>query len=178
MQAEGADQVWVELYTSVADNGSWWICILPSSPFRWIDWSVCSALTLRGPHGIESQQPTVGTCRSVHSLLIPFPSLSHFSTSLSAFSLCVCQVTSAVSLFVSLWTVAHQAPQSMGFSRQEYWSGLPFPPPGDLPDPGIKPVSLVSPALAGGFFTTSTAWETLEHFLGHLEKLFIYLWWC
>ena len=79
---------------------------------------------------------------------------------------------------MSLWTVAHQSPQSMGFSRQEYWSGLPFPPPGDLPDSGIEPVSLVSPVLAGGFFTTSTAWETLEHFLGHLEKLFIYLWWC
>ncbi|ELR60425.1 hypothetical protein M91_18992, partial [Bos mutus] len=47
-----------------------------------------------------------------------------------------------------------QAPLSMGFPRQEYWSGLPFPTPGDLPDPGIKPASLVSPALAGGFFTT------------------------
>ena len=53
------------------------------------------------------------------------------------------------------WTIAHQAPLCMGFSRQEYWSGLPCPPPGDLPYPGIKPVSLRSPALAGGFFTTS-----------------------
>ena len=52
-----------------------------------------------------------------------------------------------------------QAPLSMRFSRQEYWSGLPCPPPGDLPDPGIKPTSLMSPALAGGFFTTSTTWE-------------------
>ena len=52
------------------------------------------------------------------------------------------------------WTVAHQAPLSMGFSREEYWSGLPFPPPGDLPDPGIEPMSPVSPALAGGCFTT------------------------
>ncbi|ELR53965.1 hypothetical protein M91_16140, partial [Bos mutus] len=49
-----------------------------------------------------------------------------------------------------------QALLSMGFSRQEYWSGLPFPPPGDLPDLGIEPMSLISPALAGGFFTTST----------------------
>ena len=47
----------------------------------------------------------------------------------------------------------------MGFSRQEYWSGLPCPPPGDLPDPGIEPVSLLSPALAGGFFTISATWE-------------------
>ena len=49
---------------------------------------------------------------------------------------------------------AQQAPLSLGFSRQEYWSGLPFPSPGNLPDPGIKPASLVSPALAGRFFTT------------------------
>ena len=61
---------------------------------------------------------------------------------------------SPVWLFVIPPTVAHQAPLSMGFSRQEYWSGLPFPPSGDLRDPGIKPVSPVSPGLAGGFFTT------------------------
>ena len=53
------------------------------------------------------------------------------------------------------WTVAHQAPLSMGFSRQEYWSGLPFPTPRDLPNPGIEPEFLKSPALAGGFFTLS-----------------------
>ena len=53
--------------------------------------------------------------------------------------------------FATPWTVAHQAPLSMGFPRQEYWSGLPFPPPGNLPNPGIEPVSL---ALAGRFFTT------------------------
>ena len=53
---------------------------------------------------------------------------------------------------------SHQAPQFMGFSRQ-YWSGLPCPPPGDLPDSGIKLTSLTSPALAGGFFTTSSTWE-------------------
>ena len=54
---------------------------------------------------------------------------------------------------------AHQASLSMGFSRQEYWSELPCPPPGDLPHPGIKPASLGSPALAGRFFTTSATWE-------------------
>ena len=57
---------------------------------------------------------------------------------------------SRVRLFVTLGTVARQAPLSMGFSRQEYWSGLPFPPPADLPDPGIKPASPVSPALPMG----------------------------
>ena len=51
------------------------------------------------------------------------------------------------------WTVAHQAPLFMEFLRQEYWSGLPFPPPGELPQPGIEPTSSVSPPLAGGFFT-------------------------
>ena len=57
-------------------------------------------------------------------------------------------------------TVAHQAPLSMEFSRQDYWSGLPFPFPGDLPGPGIEPTSLESPVLAGGFFISSATWET------------------
>ena len=52
------------------------------------------------------------------------------------------------------WAIAHQAPLTMGFSRQEYWRGLPFPSPGDLPNPRIEPTSLMSPALAGRFFTT------------------------
>ena len=64
-----------------------------------------------------------------------------------------------VQFFATLWTLACKAPLSMGFSRQEYWSGLPCPPPGDLPNPGIKPASRMSPALAGGFFTTRTTWE-------------------
>ena len=57
-------------------------------------------------------------------------------------------------IFATPWTVARQAPVSMQFPSQEYWSWLPFPPPGDLPDPGIEPASLASPELAGGFFTT------------------------
>ena len=67
---------------------------------------------------------------------------------------------SHVQLFATPWTIACQAPLSMGFSRQEYWSGLPFPSPGDFPNPGIKPASRMSPALAGRFFTTSDTWET------------------
>ena len=63
-------------------------------------------------------------------------------------------VLSCVQLSATLWTVACQAPLFMGFPRQEYWSGLPFPPPGDLPDPGIKPAFSVSLMLAGRFFTT------------------------
>ena len=65
---------------------------------------------------------------------------------------CVCVLS--CDSFMAPWTGARQAPLSMGFSRQKYWSGLPFPPPGDLPDPGIEPVSLMSPALGGGFFAT------------------------
>ena len=66
-------------------------------------------------------------------------------------ALVVVQSLSCAQIFVTSWTVACQTPLSMAFPRQEYWKGLPFPPPGDLPDPGIKPAS---PALAGGFFTT------------------------
>ena len=64
-----------------------------------------------------------------------------------------------VQLFVTLWTIAHQTPLSMGFSRREYWSGLLCPPPGALPHPGIEPASLLSPALAGRFFTIRVTWE-------------------
>ena len=62
---------------------------------------------------------------------------------LDCYLLCIlhAQSLSRVQLFATPWTVAHQAPLSVGFSRQDYWSGLPFPPPGDLPDPGIEPVS-------------------------------------
>ena len=67
---------------------------------------------------------------------------------------CRILLLSHVRLFATLWTIAHQASQSMGFSRQKYCSGLSFPTPRDLPDPGIKHTSLVSPALAGNFFTT------------------------
>ena len=63
---------------------------------------------------------------------------------------------SCVQLFATPWTAAHQAPPSMGFSRQEYWSRMPCPPPGDLPHPGIE---LKSPALAGRFFTSKAPWE-------------------
>ena len=67
---------------------------------------------------------------------------------------------SCVQLFVTPWTIAHQAPLSMGLSRQENWSGLPFPPPGDLPDPGIKPSSHVF--CIGAFFTTTVIWEACD----------------
>ena len=90
---------------------------------------------------------------------------------------CVCVCVCVLSHFscvqfcpIILWTVAHQAPLSMGFYRQEYWSGSPCPPPGDLPDPGMEPASLMSPALAGRFFTTNTSWEA------QISYMYTYIW--
>ena len=68
---------------------------------------------------------------------------------------------SVVSNFPTPWTVAHQAPLSMGFSQQEYWSGLPLPSPGDLPTPGTEPTFPESPALSDGFLTTEPPGKTL-----------------
>ena len=68
------------------------------------------------------------------------------------------------------WTVAHQAPLSMEFSRQEYWSGLPFPSPGDLLNPGVELMPLVSPAIAGGFFTTELPGKSLQSTLKEVSK--------
>ena len=77
---------------------------------------------------------------------------------------CVLSCFSHIQLFETAWTVVHQAPLFMGFSRQEYWSGLSFPSPEDLPNAGIEPMSLMSLELASlafthGYFTTSTIWE-------------------
>ena len=77
-----------------------------------------------------------------------------------------CKVILVVSLRPSR-TVARQAPPSMGFSGQEYWSGVPFPSPGN-PDPGIKSLPLTSPALAGGLFTTSASWEAIDSYYASL----------
>ena len=71
--------------------------------------------------------------------------------------MCVCQLSHR--LFETLWTMAHQAPLSMGFSRQEYWSGLPCPPLGDLPNPVIKPASFISPVLQADALPPSATWE-------------------
>ena len=70
--------------------------------------------------------------------------------------MCVLSHFSRVRLFSTPWTVVRQAPLSVGFSRQEYWNGLPFPPPGDLPNPGTESVSPKFPALTGRLLTTST----------------------
>ena len=72
---------------------------------------------------------------------------------------CVCESLSLVQLFATPWMTVQKAPLSMGISRQEYWSGFPFPPPRNLPDLGIEPESLTPPALAARFFITSATWE-------------------
>ena len=134
----------------------------------WLPWVIQQILSGSFTYGIVSFHVTL----SIHlilSLLPPAVSISLLSMSvssllpwkkihqchLSRFHIYVLKVKvkslSRVWLFVTLWTVAHQAPPSMGFSRQEYWSGLPFPSPGDLSDPGIKPRS---PALQAGALTS------------------------
>ena len=113
-------------------------------------------------NGEEIQKIEIICIKSPLSIYI----YTHIYTLHRAGSLCCLAETapasksfSHVQLFVTSGTIARQAPLSMGFSRQEYRTGSPYPPPGDRPNPGIKPVSLMSPALAGGFFTTSATWE-------------------
>ena len=77
--------------------------------------------------------------------------------------MCLLSHFSHVQLCATQGTVAHQAPLSMGFSRQEYWSGLPCPPAGDLPNPGIEPASLTSLALVGGSLSLAPPGKTLQH---------------
>ena len=78
-------------------------------------------------------------------------------------NVCLCALVHGVQLSVTPWTVVHQSPLSMQFFRQEYWNGLPFPTLGDLPNPGIKSVSLLSLALAGRFFTTVPPGKSSQH---------------
>ena len=80
---------------------------------------------------------------------------------------------SVMSNSATQWTVACETPLSMGFFRQEYWSELPCPPLGDLPDSGIEPMSLMSPALASGSFTPSTTWEANKTWSMYLQELMI-----
>ena len=103
-------------------------------------WQLCPR------RGGEEHEPLLKSQKSLEIIYCPTRVLSCFSH---------------IRLFVTPQTVARQALLSMGFPRQEYWTGLPFPTLRDLPDPGIEPASLMSPALAGRFFTTSAPWEAL-----------------
>ena len=119
-----------------------------SSPFLALTWPRTMCILGKNSEYRESLKerlkPRKGT------LTVPLPVLR------STWRNCCCSVTRSC---LTQCTEAWQAPLSMGFSRQEHCSGLPFPSPGDLPIPGIKPTSPASAALAGGFFTTSPTWE-------------------
>ena len=106
----------------------------------------------------NTQFPTSEFCAWL-ILLFCSRKFTHFINTLRLLYILSCMLSrfSEVQLFVTPWTVARQAPLSMGFSRQEYWSGLPFPSPGDLPNPGIELVSLST--LVGDFSSTNTTWE-------------------
>ena len=94
---------------------------------------------------------------------------------LMSYTICIhAQSLSRLQLFATPWTIACQAPLSMGFSRQEYWSGLSFPSPGDHPDPGIEPASLASPALASRFFATAPPGKPSVRIHELIWRLFIY----
>ena len=100
--------------------------------------------------------PRVKVTDALLNLCIYLTAGSSYSLYLPACGCVDAKLLGCVQLFATLWGVA---PLSMDFSRQEYWSRLLCPPQGNLPNPGIEPASLTSPALAGGFFTTSTTWE-------------------
>ena len=115
-----------------------------------------------GERARSSPPPSTGSPDS--SEVRGLHNLHDFSSS----PICVCMLShfSLVQLFVTLWIIAHQASLFMGFFRQEYWSGLSCPAPGDLPNLGTEPTSLVALALAGGFFSTSaTCKDPLHIFL-------------
>ena len=120
-----------------------------------------------------------GASRPSRSVCSAQPRCTHTHSACvhTAQALCfvVVQSLTCVRLFATPWTVAHQAPLSMGFSRQEYWNGLPFPSPGDLPHPGNE---AASPASAGGFFTTvpQLAFDCMLMYLWQESLRQVFLW--
>ena len=119
----------------------WWLL--------YVVWSDCISFVIFDNHKTPKEYPD----DSGSQILLPSKTTN----------VCMPSHFSHVWLFVTLWTVAHQASLSIGFSRQEDWSGLPCPPPRDLPDPGIQPASLMPSVLAGGFFITRATWEPQNH---------------
>ena len=119
-------------------------------------------LSSPGPLGLGMiWLPTIANSGYLCYFLLASLKSSYVFVSLLCVCVCSC-VLSCVRLFATPWIVACQAPLFMEVSRQEYWSGLPFPTPGDLPDPRIEPTSLVSPVLAGRFFNHCPTWEALS----------------
>ena len=146
-------------------EGTWsWKTFLPplhSSSMYFLTWKFAQRKDL------EPKCPRYLTCRKAHIMSAVMTAKEPSIAKPSAITeeknwLIVCMhvcVLNHVCLLMTPWTVAHQAPLSIGFPRQEYWSGLPRPPSGDLSNPGIEPEFLMARALTGRFFTTSAAWE-------------------
>ena len=185
-QASAFHTCWKNLILTCLDNCSrvpLKAACLDSLPFNMhicnlgrIGWSSCWCPRMYWCWGRRSLQSELGaqSLRGFHQQLhlyiwprwgrnpgLPLLDLAPASDSLCNHCMCVCVLNhfSRVWLCVTLGTVAHQAPLSIGFSRQEYWCGLPFPSPGDLPDPGIELGYLMSPVWKGRFFATSATWE-------------------
>ena len=118
----------------------------------------CLSESQSGPSRFLPFSATLLPWEQLHCFLFPHP--EHIGAWIWGVE-CMQSHLNRILLFGTLSTVAHQALLSMEFSRQEYWNGLPFPPAGNLPNPGIKPESLMSPALAGRSFTTNATWEAL-----------------
>ena len=135
-------------------------CVMKTSSPCWFPPSTHRLLLRRSLLSEAVSDPSLDmeTPSSAHLLSPLYFSLQPWCFQIQCTCVCVhmyAHTLSHVQLFVTLWTVACQAPLSMEFSRQKYWSGLLFPPTWDLPNPGIKPESLVSPVLAGSFLTTA-----------------------
>ena len=140
----------------------------------WVDFTNCQLITvIELTTSVSVSQAEIFCCKRsnvFHIISVPSSKIQliYIPFLYQGCVWCVCVCTSAgtlirVWLFVTPWTVAHQAPLLMEFSRQECWSGLSFLSPGSLSDPGIKPTFLVYPALVGGFFTS---WATREALSG------------
>ena len=139
-----------------------WVCVLESMSLQLLNWqlvSLCAATSVaHAPRGSAPHREATGGGEPVHRRgeqpRLPETRESRAQQQRpSANRNKYAQSFSRVKLFTTPWTVARQASLSMGFSRQEYWSGLPCPPPEDLPNPGMELKSLSSPASSGGFFT-------------------------
>ena len=153
--------------TSVSQNPEFYfqLCFLsltakpplsfPPLEARLLEPDTTSQAPLPGLHALQVSYLSPGPHTAPH-LVSRYPLLIASRGCLLSSVVCMLSRFSCVWFCVTLWTVACQAPLSMRFFRQEYWSGLPCSLPGDLPDPGIEPVS---PTSAGGFFTTSATWE-------------------
>ena len=133
----------------------------------WLCWLCLEARRVIRSNGPRDPSEAVASAAAAAAAVA---AITHMTMKIMGRSVCVCVCVCVFSCFshvhlcVTLWTIAHQSPLSIAFSRQEYWSELPCSPPGDLPNPGIKPTGRqvftgMSPALAGRFFTTSVTWE-------------------